>query len=226
MAMECTITLELAGDSAAADDFRQAVTAFDDLLKAMTRSACGDEAAVQWTVRVQAGSILLGVDPAGGADAGPVVAALARTLWGKPDAVLACAAVGPLRVLAGAPGTHLWVGQERTPVTDELPAGLRSLLRKPYRQKGTVEGKLTMLSERSGLAIHEPGQGRRIRCSVPEERLEEMRVLWRRRVTAVGMVQYGADGYPIQIEAEHVEPFPDDAELPSHMDVVGVLRAD
>ena len=45
-------------------------------------------------------------------------------------------------------------------------------------------------------------------------------------MTAVGMVQYGVDGYPIQIEAEHVEPFPDDAELRSHMDVLGVLRAD
>lgn len=43
---------------------------------------------------------------------------------------------------------------------------------------------------------------------------------------AEGVVHYGWDGYPTRIDAEKVDPIPDDDELPSYMDVLGILKAD
>ena len=118
---------------------------------------------------------------------------------------------------------HLWTGKKRTSITAELYSSLKSGLKPPYRIHGTVEGVLTTLSEQGDLAICEPVWDRHIQCSVPDEQLEGMRALWRKRVTARGLVHYDSDGYPVKIDAEEIDPFPDDNELPSHMDVLGIL---
>ena len=224
--VDSRITLELAG-GATTDDFRQVVAAFDGLLKAVTKGVCRDEAALQWIVRPKPGSILLGVDAAPSANARG-----AREVEALFSAVLAVRApshqyesvVPHIRVLARMPETHLWIGRERTAITRELHSQMQAVLRPSHRLHGSVEGRLTTLSERRGLAIREPVWDARIECSVREDQLDAMRSLWRKRVRARGVVHYRPDGFPTKIEAESVEPFPDDAELPTHHDVLGILR--
>lgn len=148
-----------------------------------------------------------------------------RILDGRVESGECDDAVGPIGALARGKGVHLRVGRKRMPITDELHARLKASARQPYRLHGTVEGRLAVLSERRGLEIEEPVWGRRIVCSVPDRKLEDMRALWRKRVTAEGIVHYDHDGYPVKIEAEKVEPFPDDEDLPSLEDVRGILRA-
>ena len=224
--VDSSITLELAGDTTT-DDFRQVVTAFDGLLKAVTKGVCRDEAALQWIVRPKPGSILLGVNAAPAANARG-----AREVEALFSAVLAVRApshqyesiVPHIRVLARMPQAHLWVGRERTAITRELYSQMKAVLRPSHRLHGSVEGRLTTLSEQSGLAIREPVWDARIECAVREDQLDAMRPLWRKRVKARGVVHYRPDGFPTKIEAESVEPLPDDAELPTHQDVLGILR--
>ena len=49
-----------------------------------------------------------------------------------------------------------------------------------------------------------------VQCTVPEELVEAMQGMWRRRVSARGMVHYDREGYPTSIRAEEVELFPYD----------------
>ena len=59
--------------------------------------------------------------------------------------------------------------------------------------------------------------------NVPDALLEGMRHLWRKRVTAYGIVHYRSDGFPASIDAQSVRPFADDDALPSSADVLGIL---
>lgn len=227
--IDSVITLELSGDITTSGDFRELVAAFDDFLKAVTKAACGDEAGVQWAIRPKAGSIQLGVNPMGRVDVANVErckAVTSQILGGEAEFVEYDDIVKPIGAFARRKGVHLWVGQERTPVTEKLYSILKAPTQKPYQLHGTVEGRLTMLSEQRNLAIHEPVWGRRIECSVPDGQLEAMRALWRKRVTAEGIVHYDDKGYPTKIDAEKIDPFPDDKDLPSPKDVRGILRAD
>ena len=91
---------------------------------------------------------------------------------------------------------------------------------------GSVDRELSVLSARKGVhfVIYEPVWDRPVRCTVPDALLETMMSLWRKRIAAHGMVHYRPDGLPARIEAEEIEPFLDDNELPSHDDVLGALR--
>lgn len=221
------VTLELSGDAVDSGGFPRIVAAFDDLLKAVAKAACGDEAGVQWMVRPKAGNRLAAA-PAGDADGAGVEkcrALMARILDGRAEPGECDDAVRPIGVLARGKGVHLRVGRKRMPITDGLRSRLKASTQNPCQLHGTVEGRLAVLDERRGLEIEEPVWGRRIVCSVPVGKLEDMRALWRKRVTAEGIVHYDHEGYPVKIEAEKVEPFPDDEDLPSLEDVRGILRA-
>ena len=52
-------------------------------------------------------------------------------------------------------------------------------------------------------AISEPIWNRAITCTVPDELIELMRDLWKKRISAYGKVHYNEEGLPLRIEAEN-----------------------
>ncbi len=227
--IDAQITLELSGESLTSGELRKSIDAFDGLLGAMTRSVCRDDTSVEWFVRVKHGSLLFCADPEETADPDvidEIKLVARRSLEGRPPAVHSDDVVKHVEALSGIPKTRLWVGREGHDITDDVCRTMKAALRPAYAIPGSVEGRLSTLSEHRDLAIYEPVWGKRIGCAVPDELLDGMRHLWRRRVTARGVVHYRSDGVPARIDAESVEPFPDDDELPSHMDVLGILRAE
>ena len=227
--IDSAITLELASDRTTADDFRQVVNAFDSLLKAMTKEVCHDKSALDWIVRTKSGSILLGVDADSRSDQSEVgkVQHIFTTALNKEATPTQYASIANhIHVMSSMHHVHLWVGKKRTAITPDLYEHIKAMLIPSYRQRGTVEGRLSILNDQKKLTIREQVWGRKIECSVPDGLLESMRVLWRKRITATGTVHYRSDGFPSRIDAESVEPFPDEKDLPSHMDVFGILRSD
>ena len=227
--IDSPITLELGDDALTSDELRRSVNAFDGLLKAMTRSVCRDDSSIEWFMRVKPGSLLLGADPgktAGRQIVDEIKSAMDGSLDGNLPAIHADDVVKHIHTLAGIPGTRLWVGKKSRAITTDVYRVARAALRPGYTIRGSVEGRLSTLSEHSALAIYEPVWDRRIECVVPEGLLDGMRRLWRRRVVAHGLVHYRADGFPARIDADAVEPLPDDDELPTHGDVLGILRAE
>ena len=99
-------------------------------------------------------------------------------------------------------------------------------MRPGFSEYGTVEGNLSVLTERGGVhfVIYERVWDHGVKCTVPENLVESMMEMWRKRVAAHGMVHYRPDGLPTRIEADEIEAFPDDSELPSHESVLGILQ--
>lgn len=222
------ITLELSGEITTSDDFRRVVETFDDLLKAVTRSVFHGKEAMKWAVRLKEGSNVMEFNPVGlsKVDTASIQAVFSQ-MFEKHVVPENCPeSANHIHELARTKDVHVWVGKERTSITDELSSRLKAPLQESYKLTGSISGRLTILDEKGTLAIQEPILQKRIKCSVREKHLEDMRHLWRKRVTAEGIVHYGHDGYPTQIDAERVHLIPDDDKLPSHMDVLGILKAD
>ena len=152
--------------------------------------------------------------------------AASRSFEGRLPTIHSDDMVKHIHALSNIPKIRLWVGKEGHEITDDVYQTMKGALRPTHKILGSVEGRLSTLSEYRDLAIYEPVWGKRIECTVPDDLLDGMRHLWRKRVTARGVVHYRSDGFPVRIEAESVEPFPDDDQLPSHMDVLGILRAE
>lgn len=227
--IDSAVAVELSGETTPSDDFCRVVATFNRLLKEVAQSACGDGTDVRWAIRSKAGGILLGFDPVADANtkraAGQVKKSLARILNGRVTTEYR-KAVRSIGTLSRTPGVHLWVGKKRTPITNELHSKLKASIRRPYRAYGSVEGVVAVLRRPHNLEIHLPIRERIVKCSAPDLRIEDLRALWQKRVTARGLVHYDVNGRSTKIEAETVTPFPDDKDLPSYMDVLGILKDD
>lgn len=241
--IDTDITLELAGSEITPDKFRKGVNAFVGLLEAITKSVCRDALLVEWRMRVKAGSNLVGADAAEGANPQHVRRILALTaqgleqfeLEGEVPPIYPDAAIKHIRDLSNIAAKKaeddtrvgVWVKKQRREITRAIYTATRAALRPGFSEHGTVEGHLSVLSDRKGFhfVIYERVWDRPVTCSVPSDLpADEMKNLWGKRVAAHGLVHYRPDGLPTRIEAEQIEAFPDDRELPSHDDVLGILR--
>lgn len=240
--VDTDITLELDGSEITPDKFRKSINAFVGLLEALTKSVCRDAPLVEWRMRVKAASNLVGADAAEGANPNHVRRILALTAQGLeqfeiegealpvyPDEAIKCIReLSNLTAKKADDDTRVgvWVKKRRNEITPRIYAAARAALRPGFNEYGTIEGQLSVLSARKGIhfVIYERVWDKPVTCTVPDDLLETMMELWRKRVAAHGMVHYRPDGLPTRIEADKVEPFPDDSELPSHEDVLGALR--
>ncbi len=240
--IDTDIKIELDWSEITHEKFRKSVNAFVGLLEALTKSVCRDAPLVEWRMRVKAGSNLVGADAAEGANPNHVRRILALTGQGleqfeiegevppayPDDAIKRIRDLSNLTAKKAEDDTRVgvWVKRRRREITPGIYAAARAALRPGFSEYGTIEGQLSVLSDRKGVhfVIYEPVWDRAVRCTVPDALLETMMSLWRKRIAAHGMVHYRADGLPTRIEAEEIEAFPDDNELPSHDDVLGALR--
>ena len=240
--IDTDLTLELDGSEITLEKFRKGVNAFIGLLKAITKSVCRDVPPVEWRMQVKAGSLLVGTNAA--ADANPnhvrrILELMDQGLnqfgeAGVVSPVYPKAAIKHIRKLSSLTATKadddtrvsLWVKRQRREITPITYSSAREALGTGFNENGTVEGQLSVLSERKSVhyVIYERVWDRPVTCTVPDNLLEVMMDLWRGRVAAHGMVHYSPDGVPTRIEADEIERFPDDDELPSHENVLGVLR--
>lgn len=240
--IDSDITLELDGSQITPDKFRKSVNAFVGFLEVITKSVCRDAPVVEWRIRVKAASNLVGVNPAEGANPNHVRRILALVergleqfeLEGEVPPFYPDEAIKRIRELSNLTAKKveddtrigLWVKKQRREITPAIYATARAALRPGFSEYGTVEGQLSVLSERKGVhfVIYERVWDKPVICTVPDDLLETMMQFWRKRVAAHGMVHYRPDGLPTRIETQEIELFPDDSELPSHEDVLGVLR--
>lgn len=240
--IDADITLELDGSEITPEKFRKGVNAFVGLLEAITKSVCRDDPLVEWRIRVKAGSNLVGAVTAEGANPNHVRRILALInegleqfeLAGEVPPIYPDDAIKRIRDLSNLAAkkaeddtrVSVWVERRRREITPAMRGAARAALRPAFSEYGTVEGHLSVLSDRQGLhfLIYERIWDRAVKCTVPDNLLDQMMTLWRKRVAAHGLVHYRSDGLPTRIETDKIEAFLDDNELPSHDDVLGILR--
>ena len=240
--IDTAITLELEGSEITPEKFRKGVVAFIGLLEALTKTVCRDAPAVEWRMQVKSGSNLVGAFVADGANAAHVrkILALAALgldqfeIEGEVPPVYPDNAVRYVRDLSTLAARRpdddtrvsVWVERKRREITVALSAAAKSALGAGFDEYGTVEGKLSVLSERQGVhfVVYERVWDHPVTCTVAEHLLDTLMALWRKRVAVHGVVHYRPDGMPSRIHAEEVEALPEDDDLPTHEDVLGILR--
>lgn len=123
----------------------------------------------------------------------------------------------------------LALGDDRSasPVTEAVAANVGHILSPAYQDEGTIEGTLESVNlhgERY-FNVYDVLSGRRIKCTfarrIPVDRITDA---LERRVAVSGMVEHRPDGYPVRVIARGIEVFPPDDELPSYLDVHGILH--
>lgn len=240
--IDTDITLELDGSAITPDKFRKSVNAFVGLLEAITKSVCRDAPLVEWRMRVKSGSNLVGANHAPGANLSHVRSILALTAQGleqldhegEAPPVYPDDAIKHLRDLSNQAAKKpdddtrvgVWVRRQRREITPAIHSAVRAALRPGFSEEGTIEGQLSVLTDRGGVhfIIYEHVWDHPVKCTLPDDKVESFMDLWRKRVAAHGLVHYRPDGIPARIDTREIEALPDDRALPSYNDVCGILQ--
>ena len=241
--IDADLTLEIDGKDVTPEKFMRGVRAFFGLVNEITRSLAGPKEFVHWTVQVKHGSNLVGVVPS----CFTVPHAVLDTIYAKvhegieslendanePEG-LPDTALRYVRDLGSVVGTdenddtkiRVWARKLPIPVTHKAVAHVAILLSEEYEDFGTVEGRVQVISDQSGLHVFvaEPIKGRRIRCIFSEDLLPQFLSAFRKRVEVKGRIKYRRDHIPISIEATALTEFPDNKDLPSFRQMRGIFR--
>lgn len=240
--IDADLTLELDGSEITPAKFRKGVNAFVGLLESITQAVCKDGPVVEWRMKVKAASNLVGAQAADGAN--PIHVQKIQSLFatglaqfeetGEVPPAFSDTAVRHVRDLSAISASRadddtrvgIWVRQQRREITPRINATAKASLQTGFDEFGTVEGQLSVVSERGAphFVIYEPIWDKPVKCLVPDALIAKAMDLWRRRVAAHGLVYYRPDGIPTRIEADEIEVFPSDDDLPSLDDVEGILR--
>lgn len=91
-----------------------------------------------------------------------------------------------------------------------------------------MEGSLKTISEAGGfrVVVYEPVFGRAIRCNIPPDLMGKALSLFGRRVEVHGAIHYRRNGTIARVTVDEIVPFPPSEQLPTHMDVLGILQGD
>lgn len=237
------LALEIAGSQITPEKFLRAVRAFFGLVQEVTAEIVGGDGTVEWAVKVNDGSAIVGVDPASYTVAPAMLDTIrANVLRGLETLEIDAtepehfpeAAMKHARDLANVVGTdedddtrvRIWVNKKAKPLTHKIVANAIEILRTAYEDHGSIEGRLQVVSEEGKLHcnVRDPVTGRAIRCVIEETMLPEAFAAFRKRVEVTGQVRYRKDGTPTSIKVESMSVFPEPSQLPSFHDIRGLLK--
>ena len=234
------LTLEI-DENLPPDRFLAAARAFFGYVQEITDADDAD--GVQWVVKVREGSHLIGVAPQGFQAPPAVLASIYRraesglTMVAEgriAESGLTEGAMRHLLVLSemtdashGKPvSMNLWVQGRPVSVGPAVGHAVREDHKAAYNDHGTLEGRLKGIQDNGSiqLTLRDDLLGWNLKCYLSDELLGQAFESFRHRVEVSGLIHYRANGVPISIAVEKIDPLPDDNELPSADDVRGLLR--
>ncbi len=236
------LTLDIDAPELTPEQFATGVKAFFDMVKSVG-AAMKHKKHVRWFVNVYEGSALVGLRarpgcaPADVEAVSRMVAAGIDTLeaGGPLPSQFSEEAIRNLRKLGTIVGRNgqdtarvrVWVKREPQVVTRKSVAHADDLLGWNYQDYGSVEGQLSVISERGGyrFVIYERLWDKPVKCYVGEELLEQALRNFGKRIEVYGDVQYRKDGAPVNVRVEDIVEFPPRDTLPDFRDLRGILRA-
>ena len=94
------------------------------------------------------------------------------------------------------------------------------------RDWGTIEGKLWDIKEKGSLKfmVEDNLTHRSAECIFDEDALDDVQDAFRHRVSVTGVIRYKANGEPVSIDVEELYVFPEEHELPTIAEMMGILR--
>jgi hypothetical protein len=236
-----SITLDFDGPIVTPDTFRRLVSAFVELLMAVTDKAAGTGKKTVWDMSVSTGSRLFiaraVADQGTTATTRRVLSAIPKGLnnlekgASNPPAYFDQRALRAARELASIPKqrklTYVRFHAEGpTVAVSQRSADTAIKLLGQHQALGSVEGRLQTLSGRGSLQIvvfddlYENG----INCFIDEELMEQAKDAFRKRVSVTGMIQYDQESRPVSIRVDTIKVFKDIADLPPIKNLRGIFK--
>jgi hypothetical protein len=118
-------------------------------------------------------------------------------------------------------------GRRKVPLSKRALPNIDRVIGKQQTSYGTVEGKLEGLQlhgPKPQFAVYEPLTGHKVECHFTEDvTLDDLRPAIGRRVGVRGQIRSTAEGVRMSVDAHELRIFPDDADLPTAEDVLGIL---
>jgi len=234
MAKHNRLTLEIDGPQITAEKFEMGIRSFLDLIKEVAKSVSGHSKGIQWLIDVRPGSIKVDFLPKPEKAPPDIVPSIVDTI-ASGIVSLESRDIRPPhfsdRALRNAQSlasildgkepdldkVSVWIDERPNPVSTKTVAHVNSLLGVHSRDWGTIEGRLSVISERGGLrfVVYDQLTNKPIRCHFDEELIEEVIESFQQRVSVSGLIRYRGDGEPISIKVEKFFIFPKPEALPS-----------
>lgn len=221
----------------------EAQSRFLTMIREVAGSVVGNKDDVRWVVQdVEAGSLDLIVRPEPArktvppdlmpvvtqAVAGGLAELQNRAARPRHFSDLALDEARHLSRLRGRGITRIQVtaGETTTAVTDRVAAHVEEVVGRTIEATGSIEGTLEAVTVhgRRVFYVWDPLSGERIECDFGHRiPAGEVGVAVERRVAVTGVVRYRENGSLVSIRAERLYIFPDDDDLPTADEVLGIL---
>jgi hypothetical protein len=236
-----SVTLDFDGVVVTPDTFRRLVSAFVDLINAVTEKAAGGGKKTVWDMRVADGSRLFiakaVADPKTERVAERVVSAITDGIRRLEKSTPVSPTYFDQRALRAARElasiskdrrlTYVRFHTAGRPVPlSQRSADTVSKLLGQHQALGSVEGKLQTISERGTLqfVVFDSLYDKGVNCFMDEKIMDEAMQAFRKRVAVTGMVQYDQESRPVSIRVDTLQVFKDVSELPPIKNLRGILK--
>lgn len=237
------LVLRIEGTRITAERFLKAADNFFNLLRNVADDISGQKGAVTWIVRAEKGSQVLIATPEADEHVVTDVHLIPRRIHNgfceiekgssRPE-VFSDAALRRAKELASVVGNGdgeisrilIVYGKQSNVISEKTSAHVAEILGPKRTEDGSVEGRVTVLSDRKRLTItiDDILTGHSVRCTPRDIDEQELIRVFRTRITAIGTVHYRRDGAPVRIEVDRIRELGKRSDLPGFEDVRGIFR--
>jgi len=239
-----TITLKLEGEKITSDKLRNSIGAFYGFVDEVASEISGRRKPIRWIVRVRKGCIVLVNEPEIVGQLSPkVTTTIFETIEKGIDSLereaqrpnffsdraleylQELASIPKVRGTNGLTGIRISVDRKPHNLTTHTVANVDSLLGVYSQAFGSIEGKLSTLSERGGFKfiVYDSLTDKPIRCIITEEMILEATRAFGKRVYVFGMINYDKYGVPKSIKVQELKMFEEEKKLPTAFEICGIL---
>lgn len=242
--MKKNITLKLEGDRINSDKLRNSINSFYGFVDEIASQVFGKRKPINWIVKVKKGSIDLINEAEVTKELDQSMQDKVFNLIGDGINILNGEAKIPpdyneraliyLQDLASIPDIHrngleridILIDEKKYTLSKHIAANVDTLLGVKNKAFGSIEGTLHTLSDRRGkiFVVYDSLNDKGIRCTIDDDEIMDKAVIaFGKRVYVYGIISYDKIGNPKSIKAEEIKVFKDSKDLPTAIDVCGIL---
>ncbi|MBW1673940.1 MAG: hypothetical protein JRJ45_09920 [Deltaproteobacteria bacterium] len=237
------LILKIEGKRITAEKFLKATNSFLGLVRNVADEITGEKGAVTWLVTAEKGSQILTATPEASESVVKDIQSIPRAInqgfrdlekkdkrpKGFSDTTLRHAK-DLSSVIGNSDGDVnsivLKLGKQSRSISENTSSHVNAILGSRRSEEGSVEGRVTVLSDKAGLVIYVDDvlTNHSVRCTPRNVEEQELIMAFRSRVIAIGTVHYRKDGAPVKIDVDRLRVLGKQGDLPGFEDVIGIFR--
>lgn len=237
------LVLKIEGKKITAQKFLKATTSFLSLVRNVADEITGEKDAVTWIVTAEKGSQILTATPEASVSVVKDIQSIPKAInqgfcdlekqgrrpVGFSDTTLRyardlCSVIGNSD--GDVDSVALKLDGKSVNLSENISFHVSDILGPKRSEEGSVEGRVTVLSDKAGLTItiDDVLTNHPVRCMPRNVNDQKLINAFRRRVVVMGTVHYRRDGKPVRIDVDMLRILGEQSDLPSFEDVRGIFK--